>query len=381
MADYFDISALTELDPTTPSGAEPASVLDDALRQVKVFLRAYLSVSHNNDGTLKAQAVSSTSVTPGSMRGSTGNAGTAQELAQGTVSTPDLRDLAVTEAKLGDAAVTGNKLGTDAVTTAKIQGEAVTTAKLAIQAVTREKLADSAVGTDQIEDGAVTPAELATGAVTNTKLGAGAVTADKVSMAGSQCFLINDAGVIREAQFGGVVQVSSIDHSGTPAIVRLAFADVEEGALVGKYVKLSEVLSPGTSAGASVATTWTARNVGWVEQNDALDLVGVSGATITIKEPGSYYVRLSVPFYAVGKAKVRLRKTNGTADTVLLSTAVAVPASTQAICQLSGAITVAANDTFEVQYYCDSAVGGNGLGIAVGGSENEVYSTLELFKA
>lgn len=111
-------------------------------------------------------------------------------VADGSITTAKLANLAATTEKLADACVTTNKVAADAVTTAKIAGLAVTAAKLAADAVETAKIKDLAVTTgkiankavtgDKMADLTITAQKLAEGAVTAAKIGNGAVTADKI---------------------------------------------------------------------------------------------------------------------------------------------------------------------------------------------------------
>lgn len=77
---------------------------------------------------------------------------------------------AVTTTNIKDANVTNAKLATDAVTKEKIKDGAVTTDKLGADAVTNAKLADNAVQTENIVDASVTTDKIAKEAVTNAKI-------------------------------------------------------------------------------------------------------------------------------------------------------------------------------------------------------------------
>lgn len=112
-------------------------------------------------------------------------------VADGSITTAKLANLAATTAKLADACVTADKVAADAVTTAKIADLAVTAAKLAADAVetvkikdlavTTGKIANKAVTGDKMADLTITTQKLAEGAVTTSKLGNGAVTAGKIA--------------------------------------------------------------------------------------------------------------------------------------------------------------------------------------------------------
>lgn len=105
----------------------------------------------------------------------------ATELADASVDTAALVDLAVVAAKVAAEAITEGKLAPNSVATAKIINLAVTTAKLAAGAVTNEKLGASAVGVENINNLAVTTAKLAAEAVTGEKVGNLAIAEAKLA--------------------------------------------------------------------------------------------------------------------------------------------------------------------------------------------------------
>lgn len=111
-----------------------------------------------------------------------------------TVSTSQIDDDAVTNAKMADdsvdtaeivdGAVTAAKLASDAVTTVKILDDNVTTAKIAAANVTATELASDAVTTAKILDANVTTAKIADENVTLAKM----------AQLGTDGFIGNDAG-------------------------------------------------------------------------------------------------------------------------------------------------------------------------------------------
>lgn len=109
------------------------------------------------------------------------NSVTATELADGSVDTAALIDLAVVTAKVAALAITEGKLAENSVATTKIVALAVTSAKLAAGSVIEEKLGNESVAEAKIKALAVTAAKLAAEAVTNAKIGALAVTEAKIA--------------------------------------------------------------------------------------------------------------------------------------------------------------------------------------------------------
>ena len=116
---------------------------------------------------------------------------TTTELGDDIVTQAKIADAAVGEDQLITGAVSAGKLATDAVETAKIKDvnvtaaklatDSVETAKIAASAVTAAKLATDAVETDKVKDLNVTTAKLAASAVTTAKVADGAITSAKLA--------------------------------------------------------------------------------------------------------------------------------------------------------------------------------------------------------
>lgn len=105
----------------------------------------------------------------------------ASELADASVDTAALINLAVTTAKVAAQAITNEKLGLSAVGVENINNLAVSAAKLAAEAVIAEKIGSEAVTTAKIQNLAITAAKLAALAVGTGQLANLAVTAGKIA--------------------------------------------------------------------------------------------------------------------------------------------------------------------------------------------------------
>src|SRR5216117_696014 len=139
-----------------PAAAEDSNKLYQVDLQTRRFVLDFLISKFDStlSDVLKPAALADTSLA-GKVKGSTGNAGTQQGIVQGTVSTPDLRDAAVTAQKLAAGAISTTGLSDGAVTTvnhadapngittSKINDAQITTAKLATDAVDATILKDS----------------------------------------------------------------------------------------------------------------------------------------------------------------------------------------------------------------------------------------------
>lgn len=116
---------------------------------------------------------------------------TAAKILDGAISELKLADDAVTTAKLANAAVTTDIIAANAITsteildgaisTPKLAAGSITTAKIAAGAVTATEIAALAITSGKIAAGAVTAAEIAAGAITTAKIAAGAVTAAEIA--------------------------------------------------------------------------------------------------------------------------------------------------------------------------------------------------------
>jgi hypothetical protein len=87
----------------------------------------------------------------------------------------------VTSIQLCDGSVINAKLATPAVKEANIYDDAVTRQKIADNAVGSAQIAASAVDTSELADGSVTEPKVASGAITNPKISEGAVNTPKIA--------------------------------------------------------------------------------------------------------------------------------------------------------------------------------------------------------
>ena len=100
----------------------------------------------------------------GSLKGTYPNPG----IADGAVTTTELSDNAVTNAKLANASVSTSKLQDGAATNAKIATNAVSSTKILDNAITNSKIADDAISTAKVQDGSITLAKLAPDAISGS---------------------------------------------------------------------------------------------------------------------------------------------------------------------------------------------------------------------
>src|SRR5437016_5959479 len=157
-ANLNNLSALVN----NPAGSEDANQLYLVDLQTRRFVYDFLISRFDSAASdvLKAAAIVDATVA-GKIKGSTGNAGTQQAIVQGTVSTPDLRDAAVTSAKIAASAITTSLLTDAAVTTAKHADapNGITTAKINDGQITTPKLATDSVDATILKDSSSTDSD------------------------------------------------------------------------------------------------------------------------------------------------------------------------------------------------------------------------------
>ncbi len=135
-----------------------------------------------------------------------------------------------------------------------------------------------------------------------------------------------------------------------------------------------------TQGGASVQTTWTKRTLNTSKTNT---ISGASLATDQITLPaGTYDVQAWAPHHDAGGVKLRLRDTTGAATLVVGASEYNDPGDATAHTNhLVGRFTLSVTSALELQYYQTGvAVASNGLGIATGSGEVEVYAEVLIRK-
>lgn len=383
MADYPDISTIGLLDPLTPAGNEVASKLDDALRQVKKFLQVYLAVSHNDDGTLKAGAL------------------TISALADGLVTYAKLQ-VASANVLLGTGAAVGVVqevpcsafsrgllTGVDAAAWRTILGLAALSLKATVAtgdvdagAITTDRLADIAVTTPKIADASIVAAKIADGIVGVGKLawGGGSDTVPRVMVRGTTG---------AEMVIGGVMS-ATVDLATTPPTLKFALASVPgpdgSGNASALYACLEEQSASGVDGGASVSGE-NIRGVAvpWVEAVDPSDIVGTSGSAVVVRKKGVYKLTAWVPgCNGVGKHQAYFGKVTAAGGTFTLLKTGSSSESTvgeTGYSVINKVFEVTADgDLYEIRQYTQNAIAADGLGRASANGKAQVYTQVEIFK-
>ena len=132
------------------------------------------------DGTITTLQIANNAITAGLIEA---NAVTATKIADNAISSPKIVAGAITTAKILAGAVTADTISSNAITAGKIAANAVTAGTVAANAITAGTIATNAVTAGTVVAGAINTTELAAGAVNTSKLAAGAVTAEKITVA------------------------------------------------------------------------------------------------------------------------------------------------------------------------------------------------------
>ena len=130
-------------------------------------------------GTITTLQIANNAITAGLIEA---NAVTSTKIADNAISSPKIVAGAITTAKILAGAVTADTISANAITAGKIAANAVTAGTVAANAITAGTIAANAVTAGTVVAGAINTAELAAGAVNAGKIAAGAVTADKITV-------------------------------------------------------------------------------------------------------------------------------------------------------------------------------------------------------
>jgi hypothetical protein len=146
------------------------------------------------------------------------------------------------------------------------------------------------------------------------------------------------------------------------------------------YACFGDQKADGTLGGQAVNLTWTKRDIN-TEWSDTENIVSISGNQFTL-QAGTYIINSKAPFVGPGggigncRCKMRLRNvTDGTTTIVGQS----VPALQSIIGSVDGKFTIAAQKTFELQYFITLA-NNYDLGYPASSGEVEVYTVVNLWK-
>ena len=164
----------------------------------------------------------------------------------------------------------------------------------------------------------------------------------------------------------------------TGHITRANFlAGITSGGNDSKYIQLLDKRASGVNGGTPTTGSWNNRIINIIA-TDQTSKVTLSSNNF-ILPPGDYWIDVKAAFYRPYEVKLRLL--NATANTVLLTglNAYIGNLDCMTITCLSGFISVLENQSLAIQYRCNGAFAGFGLGVA-NGFEEEVHLIADIFK-
>lgn len=358
MSDYPDGTNLDVLDVATPIDGASAYELAEAVRQIKVVLKAVIQHSHKPNGALKG--------------------GTITELGAASVGTTQLVDGAVTAGKLGTGSVVTGKIGTAAVTADKLGNGCLMTVHFSSAGVTGGGIPTSAFKTNSIPLSALqatlTGSYLGDGSVATRHLEAACVTDEKVSGVGiaklsggvDGQFLFRVAGVWTAVSADG-----SLSYDATTGKFSM-----NSGLAIAYF---GDVKASGTPGGAGTTDTWTQRVIAEMADMDQADIVTFN-SNFFILDPGTYLVHVRTPASGVGNHKCRLMKqkvADGSDPTVVSvgsNSAAVTDVQTDSVVDCYLVVTDALWKYY-VEHWIETGVGTSDYGIASSTtSTSEVYT-------
>jgi hypothetical protein len=142
---------------------------------------------------------------------------------------------------------------------------------------------------------------------------------------------------------------------------------------------VSYVVGPTTDGGTATGSTTQTRPLNTVNYNG---ITGASLASNAVTLPaGNYFVNAIASAFLVGQFRYILRNT--TASTNLVLGAAAEATGIEILGNIIGQFTLSTTSTVELQMYCNTTRGGDGMGTNGGGlppGVNSVYAVMQLTK-
>lgn len=139
----------------------------------------------------------------------------------------------------------------------------------------------------------------------------------------------------------------------------------------------NETQAANTKGGTSVAAAWTKRVLNTSVVNN---ITGCSIASSVITLPaGTFNISANAPFMNGDRIKIKLRNTTASTDAIIgLSSYVNGAGNVEINALLSGTVTTTAATNFELQYYVQTALVNQGLGVETNFTVSEVYATIQI---
>ena len=178
----------------------------------------------------------------------------------GTITSLQIANEAVTNAKIAVDAIQGDVIAAGAITAAKILDGAISELKLADDAVTTAKLANAAVTADIVAASAITATKISDGAVETAKLAANSVVASKISAGAIVADAISANAVTSEKILAGSVVADSI-ASGAITTVKLAAGAVTAETIAANTITSSQIASGTITASELASGSVTAEKI------------------------------------------------------------------------------------------------------------------------
>lgn len=175
------------------------------------------------------------------------------------------------------------------------------------------------------------------------------------------------------------------DTNARPKIYNSAASGFIFPAFYVRQAILRQIHSTGTDGGTAAAATWNTRILN-SESSDPDGIVTLNGSTgVFTLNIGTYRIRAWAVAHAVGAHKLRLRRTNNTPATIMVSPAVtshpSVTVSNQEMAMIEGPFSVTVDgSTFELQHWTEDAKSADGLGHSFDDGESDMYAAVTLEK-
>lgn len=215
----------------------------------------------------------------------------------------------------------------------------------------------------------------ATTVTVNTALFTAGDTLRITNIGAGTCTITAGTATVTSAGPLALVQWASGNLFFTSASAAIFFPDAVTSS-ANSLAIFNETQANGTQGGASVATTFTKRTLNTTVTNNIGASIASSVITLTA---GTYRVFCMSPFYNVTGVAIRLRNTSDS-TTTLASVNTYFAGTAGGYAQLDGTFTITSSKNFEVQYYCNTAVATNGLGVALSGGISEIYTQITINK-
>lgn len=130
--------------------------------------------------------------------------------------------------------------------------------------------------------------------------------------------------------------------------------------------------------GCNAGGAWDTRELNTLGGDTSF--ISLGGNRFTL-QPGTYFIEVQAPAYAVAMHKAKLKVIETNADVLFGTTMVSHPSSpSTSMSEIKGEIVVEQASTFEVQHRCHSQKLGFGFGLAASFGTPEIYTQVKIIK-